>query len=139
MLVVLDTSRETVIQYLSYNMPSPLLVLTISLLVPRVFAFDVHLSCAITDALAAVLLPPSLQQFYIENLRHRNCNSQPDTDPTEREAEFLFYHLGGNSPWISKRRDSVGDASSPPENCNVEQVHMVSSRKSLGIILGLSN
>ena len=38
----------------------------------------------------------------------------------------LFYHLGGNGPWIPKR-DGLGHPNDPlPPTCSVDQVHMLS-------------
>ena len=42
----------------------------------------------------------------------------------------LLYHLGGNGPWIEKKDGTVDGGIGPPENCLVEQVHMVSGRNS---------
>lgn len=38
----------------------------------------------------------------------------------------IFYHLGGNGPWIPKVDNIVGNGTEPPEGCWVDQVHMVS-------------
>ena len=40
----------------------------------------------------------------------------------------LFYHLGGNGPWIPKSRNITDDSIAPPPGCRVEQVHMVGLR-----------
>jgi hypothetical protein len=37
----------------------------------------------------------------------------------------LFYHLGGNGPWIQKHTTYGSVDDSLPENCRVDQVHMV--------------
>lgn len=37
----------------------------------------------------------------------------------------LFYHLGGNGPWIPKIDGTVEGGIDPPEGCRVTQVHMV--------------
>lgn len=44
----------------------------------------------------------------------------------DKQQEDLFYHLGGNGPWIPKRRDVLEHGVEPPEGCKVEQVHMMS-------------
>lgn len=41
----------------------------------------------------------------------------------------LFYHLGGNGPWIPKVSGTVEGGVQPPEGCHVTQVHMVSPSK----------
>lgn len=38
----------------------------------------------------------------------------------------LFYHLGGNGPWIPKRTDDGSAADPLPDACVVDQVHMMS-------------
>lgn len=49
------------------------------------------------------------------------CSRGPDS--TEWN---LFYHLGGNGPWIPKR-DGLGHPDDPlPDTCVVDQVHMLS-------------
>ena len=40
----------------------------------------------------------------------------------------LFYHLGGNGPWVPKVNAAFGtydEDGKPPEGCVVDQVHMV--------------
>ncbi len=37
----------------------------------------------------------------------------------------MLYYLGGNGPWVVKLDGVVGDGISPPEDCSVQQVHMV--------------
>ena len=45
----------------------------------------------------------------------------------------LFYHLGGNGPWIPKA-DGHGDVNDPlPDGCVIDQVHLV--RMTTGICL----
>jgi acid phosphatase len=38
----------------------------------------------------------------------------------------ILYHLGGNGPWVEKVIDVVDGGIAVPENCVVEQVHMMS-------------
>ena len=44
------------------------------------------------------------------------------TDYTPPE---LFYHLGGNGPWIPKINGTIDEGIEPPAGCRVTQVHMV--------------
>lgn len=39
----------------------------------------------------------------------------------------LFYHLGGNGPWIPKVDGVIDARIAPPTGCVVDQVHMVKS------------
>lgn len=39
----------------------------------------------------------------------------------------LFYHLGGNGPWIQKVDGVISDTLAPPAGRVVDQVHMVKS------------
>ena len=44
----------------------------------------------------------------------------------EKEPAWnVFYHLGGNGPWIPKVRGVVNDTIDPPQQCKIDQVHMV--------------
>lgn len=43
----------------------------------------------------------------------------------------LFYHLGGNGPWVPKINGTTGDGIEPPDGCRVTQVHMVGSCSTL--------
>ncbi|KAI5197755.1 phosphoglycerate mutase-like protein [Aureobasidium subglaciale] len=47
------------------------------------------------------------------------------TNVTAKGDWNIFYHLGGNSPWIPKLDGVVEGGFSPPEGCRVEQVHMM--------------
>lgn len=49
----------------------------------------------------------------------------------------MFYHLGGNGPWIAKVDGVVGNDISPPEDCSIQQVHMV--RKLINYDRGLAS
>lgn len=44
---------------------------------------------------------------------------------TERTTSDLFYHLGGNGPWIPKINGTVKGGIEPPSGCRITQVHMV--------------
>lgn len=35
------------------------------------------------------------------------------------------YHMGGNSPWMPRKRGSLGSGIEPPAGCRVDQVHLV--------------
>ncbi|PVI06004.1 phosphoglycerate mutase-like protein [Periconia macrospinosa] len=37
----------------------------------------------------------------------------------------LFYHLGGVGPWVEKNIDVIEGGISPPDGCEVEQIHMM--------------
>lgn len=41
----------------------------------------------------------------------------------------ILYHLGGNGPWVEKVIDVVPGGIAVPEDCQVEQVHMVGPRR----------
>jgi hypothetical protein len=38
----------------------------------------------------------------------------------------ILYHLGGNGPWVQKIDGIITNDISPPEGCEIQQVHMVS-------------
>jgi hypothetical protein len=37
----------------------------------------------------------------------------------------IYYHLGGNGPWIPKVDGVLSNDTAPPQGCVVQQVHMV--------------
>lgn len=39
----------------------------------------------------------------------------------------IYYHLGGNGPWVPKTDGIVTNDTAPPQGCTVQQVHMVSA------------
>lgn len=47
------------------------------------------------------------------------------TNTTTDEDWNILYHLGGNGPWVPKVDGPLGDELSVPEDCMIEQVHMV--------------
>lgn len=53
----------------------------------------------------------------------------PRSTAGENLKPDLFYHLGGNGPWIPKINGTVEGGVEPPEGCRVTQVLMVSSSK----------
>lgn len=57
---------------------------------------------------------------------HPKRNTSLKKDVVERGWN-LFYHLGGNGPWIEKVDGVVAGGIGPLEDCKVEQVHMVSA------------
>lgn len=46
--------------------------------------------------------------------------------PLEKSSWNLFYHLGGNGPWIQKHTKEGSAADALPKDCSVDQVHMMS-------------
>ena len=81
--------------------------------------------------LALVTLIVLLAWFLSDRIHETLCSLSGASAPwclsTESYSEFnLFYHLGGNGPWIPKR-DGLGHPEDPlPETCVVDQVHMLS-------------
>ena len=50
-----------------------------------------------------------------------------DNEPSSSTGGLwdILYHLGGNGPWIPKVRNTTEESIEPPEECWVDQVHMV--------------
>jgi len=48
-----------------------------------------------------------------------------NASPAATEDWNIFYHQGGNSPWIPKISGIVQGGIEPPAGCRVDQVHMV--------------
>lgn len=55
------------------------------------------------------------------------ATAQPTKDPNSSWDQL--YHLGGNSPWIPKTSGIISSNVSAPENCRVDQVHMVGAAR----------
>lgn len=75
--------------------------------------------------------PSSLHGFLIHALDKGFCS--PTTQQDHEEDDWnLFYHLGGNGPWIEKVDARYGtyekDGTAPP-GCVIDQVHMVRKLK----------
>lgn len=82
---------------------------------------------------AAITEPFSTALFYAKFPYASSWQSwwHPQRDSDNRRSVVdkewnLFYHLGGNGPWIEKVDGIVEGGIGPPESCQVEQVHMVS-------------
>ncbi|KKY14297.1 putative multiple inositol polyphosphate phosphatase [Phaeomoniella chlamydospora] len=71
-------------------------------------------------------VPELVEQLYTRSLRLTLCWDSANHTPLEDELQGLAYYLGGNSPWIPKKRNVSRQAIEPPEGCQVEQVHMIS-------------
>jgi len=83
--------------------------------------------------LAAVLITVCLVYVLISQIRGHTCGPLilgTDTHCSSSQSagsdDFnLFYHLGGNGPWIQKR-DGINYVDAVlPKTCAVDQVHMV--------------
>jgi len=59
--------------------------------------------------------------------------SSTDVNDGQLTGWNIFYHQGGNSPWIPKLHGTEGDSIETPAGCRVDQVHMVGA-KSLGTV-----
>ena len=81
--------------------------------------------CSSVDALLGATVPDGIPQGYLNRIRPSAC---PISHPglQVHKPEDLFYHLGGNGPWIRKRRDVSSHEVEAPSGCEIEQVHMVS-------------
>ena len=55
-----------------------------------------------------------------------NVATLPLCGPASSSDWDLFYHLGGNGPWIPKLQGVAGDDDDLPDGCKVTQVHMLS-------------
>ncbi|KAF2847723.1 phosphoglycerate mutase-like protein [Plenodomus tracheiphilus IPT5] len=63
--------------------------------------------------------------WHPERSRGVSLESQVGAGTTTDDWNIL-YHLGGNGPWIEKITDVVEGGVAVPEDCVVEQVHMIS-------------
>ena len=78
-----------------------------------------------------VLIVLPLLLFYLSApFRHIVCDSSGILRTTvcsgsKAESWDLFYHLGGNGPWIPKAQSTTVPDEPLPAGCIVDQVHMV--------------
>lgn len=56
---------------------------------------------------------------------HGNLTFEDVAAPVTSPSWNQLYHLGGNSPWIPKLSGLASPNTSVPEDCHVDQVHMV--------------
>lgn len=103
------------------------LTLLCALCVSLFFYFRVHIGKKICSSPSLYLLPLSIALTggpLGERLAAYFCA------PTNQHADDdtgwdLFYHLGGNGPWIPKIEGVIHGTLAPPTGCDVDQVHMV--------------
>jgi hypothetical protein len=103
------------------------LTLLCALCVSLFFYFRVHIGKKICSSPSLYLLPLSIALTggpLGERLAAYFCA------PTNQHADDdtgwdLFYHLGGNGPWIPKVEGVIHGTLAPPTGCDVDQVHMV--------------
>jgi hypothetical protein len=87
----------------------------------------------LTLSLVFLITTSGILAFYILAHLHNGFCEQPSLLASSglcysfRQSEWnLFYHLGGNGPWIRKT-DGLYYYDAPlPKKCSVDQVHMVS-------------
>jgi hypothetical protein len=82
--------------------------------------------CSALGSHAAGVDTASVFRFLLQGVHKRVCNAGSSNG--KQDQWNLFYHLGGNGPWIEKANPRFGsyeDEGKPPEGCVVDQVHMV--------------
>ena len=128
MLIVADIGIKDISKHLLSKTSTTAMLpiaLLFAILLPSFFGLDLRLfHCSLLDPFIASILPQRLQHF-CRNLKYQTCSEIDNFYATAPEVKDLFYHLGGNSPWIPKHRDVIGHALAPPEGCEVQQVHML--------------
>jgi hypothetical protein len=84
---------------------------------------------AVCVPLGSHLADSDTSSFYspfFHTVHHRLCGQG---SLHEKQDDWnLFYHLGGNGPWVGKANPRFGTydkEGAPPEGCVVDQVHMV--------------
>lgn len=92
----------------------------------------ITLSCSILlvalypSFFAAVFSSVFSQQLSWESTASAHALHSTASDQRLRTPD-LFYHLGGNGPWIPKVNGSVEGGTETPDGCRITQVHMVRS------------
>ena len=97
------------------------------------FFFQAQVSGCLCRFSSTGLQPPSgiAKHWPVTHLL-RNCFYAPVLQHTVTDTDWnLFYHLGGNGPWIQKVDSVIHGPISPPTGCVVDQAHMVSLSTSL--------
>ena len=91
------------------------------------FYFRVHIGERLCSSPSLLLLPLSIVLTsgpLAERLAAYFC--APTDQHTDNDTGWnLFYHLGGNRPWIPKVEGVIHGTLAPPTGCDVDQVHMV--------------
>ena len=83
-----------------------------------------HLSCSAVQPLENWASESGPERQALSSL-YRLC-PRPASKTVGSQTEWnLFYHLGGNGPWIPKIRGIAEGDLDPPNGCDVSQVHMV--------------
>jgi hypothetical protein len=104
------------------------LIFLCALCVSLLFSFRVHLGEKLWSS-SLRLLPQAIvlrDGSLADRLAAYFCT--PTDQHTDGDPEWdLFYHLGGNGPWIPKVEGVIRGTLAPPAGCDVDQVHMVKS------------
>ena len=91
------------------------------------FYFRLHIGEKLCSSPSLYLLPLSIVLTdgpLAERLAAYFC--APTDQHTDDDTGWdLFYHLGGNGPWIPKVEGVIHGTLAPPTGCDVDQVHMV--------------
>ena len=101
-----------------------IVVLFCACLILLYFLFQEQVSEKLCYSLTGPLSIVSAKVSVIPPLEAYFCARNHDRAGIDVEWN-LFYHLGGNGPWIPKVDGVVRDTLAPPAGCVVNQVHMV--------------
>ena len=82
-------------------------------------------ACHLLTSYTQWTTPDSLHRHAARPLESFFCRPGGAGHETRPRARDLFYHLGGNGPWIPKIEGVVRGGPEVPRACAVEQVHMV--------------
>lgn len=83
--------------------------------------------CASLASQLETLDSSSIQALLIHTLHQHFCGQASQQD-NKQDDWNMFYHLGGNGPWIEKSDARFGTYEKdgkPPPGCVIDQVHMV--------------
>lgn len=64
-----------------------------------------------------------MDTMYAEAWNKLSSNFSPQHESSSKWR--LFYHLGGNGPWIPKLSGTIKNGHELPQGCIVDQAHMV--------------
>lgn len=106
----------------------PLLALLAALLLYRLSDAVPFLCSWHSEAFGVPLLAFQGLKLHTFGLKTWFCPDRPTAPPNIRQEPQwnLLQHLGGNGPWVQYASSHGSQfAIEPPEDCDVEQVHMV--------------
>lgn len=114
---------------MSLSLQSSLLFIVITTVIAIALSFlSDDTICVSLASQLETLDPSSVHGLLIQTLHQRFCGQAASQQDSKQDDWNLFYHLGGNGPWVEKvdaRFGTYEKDGKPPPGCVIDQVHMV--------------